>query len=178
LDGAQPRRKKPIARREALFQDFHVEATAFLHEIVATADALRAARDFGGEPAMHFGTRWRLLRAIERCGGAPTFTDLGRLLDMSRQGAREHVLEAARTGLVELFQAPEDRRAWQVVLTPVGRHALEQQRMPPFAWVFTLLNGLEPAAMRNTAHVLRVVRLRLERYEKDRRRVSGASARR
>ena len=64
------------------------------------------------------------------------------------------------------------------MLTPVGRHALEQQRMPPFAWVFTLLNGLEPAAMRNTAHVLRVVSLRLERYEKDRRRVSGASARR
>ena len=42
--------------------------------------------------------------------------------------------------------------------------------MPQFAWVFTLLNGLEPAAMRSTEHVLRVIRLRLERYEKERRR--------
>ena len=51
--------------------------------------------------------------------------------------------------------------------------------MPQLAWLFTLLNGLEPAAMRSTHHVLRVIRLRLERYERDRRRgVSAASARR
>ena len=47
--------------------------------------------------------------------------------------------------------------------------------MPHFVWLFTLLNGLEPAAMRSTHHVLRVIRLRLERYEKD---LSAASARR
>jgi hypothetical protein len=49
---------------------------------------------------------------------------------------------------------------------------LEAQRMPDFAWLFTLLNGLEPAAMRSASHVLRVIRLRLERYEKDRRRAA------
>jgi DNA-binding MarR family transcriptional regulator len=79
-------------------------------------------------------------------------------------------LETAEAGLVELFQAPDDRRAWQVALTPAGRRALDAQRRPQFAWVFTLLNGLEPAAMRSTEHVLRVIRLRLERYEKERRR--------
>jgi hypothetical protein len=41
--------------------------------------------------------------------------------------------------------------------------------------VGTLLNGLEPAAMRNAHHVLRVIRLRLERYERE---LSAASARR
>ena len=141
------RRNRPSAR------DDHVEATAFLHEILMTADALREARAFDGEPAMHLETRSRLLRAIERCGGAPTFTDLGRLLGMSRQAARGHALAAARAGVVELFQAPEDRRAW-----------------------------LESAKMRGTRHVLRVIRLRLERYERDlraaARRLSAASARR
>jgi len=161
-----PDRKRP--RR--LLGGFHVEATAFLFEIVATADSLREARDFFGEPAMHLDTRSRLLRAIERCGGAPTFTNLGRLLGVSRQGAREHALKAAEARLVELFQAPDDRRAWQVALTPGGRRELEYQRMPPVDWVFTLLNGIEPATMRSTQHVLRVIRLRLERYEKDRRR--------
>ena len=75
-------------RQTPLVRDDHVEATAFLHEIVMTTDSLREARAFDGDPAMHFEPRSRLLRAIERCGGAPTFTDLGRLLGMSRQAAR------------------------------------------------------------------------------------------
>jgi hypothetical protein len=53
--------------------------------------------------------------------------------------------------------------------------------MPDFAWVFTLLRGLEPAAMRSTSHVLRVIRARLERYGRQMRSarsVSPASARR
>lgn len=160
-------------RRRRPMRDPRVDATAFLLEIVATADSLREARDFVGGSAMYFGTRWRLLRAIERCGGAPTFTDLGRLLKMSRQGARGHALMAAEAGLVELFPSPDDRRAWQVALTPGGRQALERQRMPPSDWLFTLLNGLEPKTMQSTHHVLRVIRLRLERYERDRRRAAA-----
>jgi len=176
MDSDRPGQAPPLLRD-------HVEATAFVHEIVMTADALRMARAFDGEPAMHFDTRSRLLRAIERCGGAPTFTDLGRLLDISRQAARTHALAAAEAGVVELFQAPDDRRAWQVALTPSGRSALEQQRKPRIAWIFTLLNGLEPSPMRTTRHVLHVIRQRLERYENDLRAakralVSAASARR
>jgi len=149
MDSDRPGQAPPLLRD-------HVEATAFVHEIVMTADALRMARAFDGEPAMHFDTRSRLLRAIERCGGAPTFTDLGRLLGMSRQAARTHALAAAEAGVVELFQAPDDRRAWQVALTPSGR---------------------------TTRHVLHVIRQRLERYENDLRAakralVSAASARR
>lgn len=71
---------------------------------------------------------------------------------------------------VSLFQAPDDRRAWQVALTPAGRREVEYRRMPQFDWVFTLPNGLEPATMQATHHVLRVIRLRLDRYEKDGRR--------
>ncbi len=45
--------------------------------------------------------------------------------------------------------------------------------MPPSDWLFTLLNGLEPATTRSTQHVLRVIRLRLERYQRERRRARG-----
>ncbi len=83
---------------------------------------------------------------------------------MSRQAAREQAIKTAEAGLVELFTAPDDRRLLQVALTPAGRREIERQRMPDFGWVFTLLNGLEPSAMRETNHVLRVIRLRLERY--------------
>ena len=80
---------------------------------------------------------------------------------------RGHALQAAREGVVELFQAPDDRRAWQVALTPGGRRALERQRKPQLAWIFTLLNGVEPPPMRTTRHMLHVIRQRLERYEND-----------
>jgi DNA-binding MarR family transcriptional regulator len=165
--------------RGYLFREFHVDATAFLHEIVMVADGLKRARAFDGSSALHFAPRARLLRTIERCGGAPTFAHLARVLGISRQTAREQALETVRAGLVELFQPPDDRRVWQVALTPAGRRALDAQRMPPYAWVFSLLSGLERAEMRRTHDVLRVIRLRLERYEKDRRRaLTAASARR
>jgi DNA-binding MarR family transcriptional regulator len=163
--------------RSDLFRDFRVDATAFLHEIVMVAARLKEARAFDGSPALHLDPRSRLLRAIERCGGAPTFSDLARSLGISRQTAREQALETARANLVELFQAPEDRRAWQVALTPAGRSCLEQQRMPQFAWLFTLLNGLEEAEMRRTAHVLRVIRLRLEGYARDQRGIGSPLSR-
>jgi DNA-binding MarR family transcriptional regulator len=91
---------------------------------------------------------------------------------MSRQAAREQALKTAEAGLVELIAAPDDRRMLQVALTPAGRRELERQRLPDFGWVFTLLKGLEPLAMRETNHVLRVLRLRLERYRREMRRVA------
>jgi len=154
---------------------YRIEAAAFVYEIVLVADALKEAHTFDHDTALHFGRRWQLLRAIERCGGAPTFTDLGRLLGMSRQAARELAIKEAETGVIEIFPAHDDRRAWQVMLTPIGRRALAAQRVPNATWLFTLLNGLDPAAMRMIQHVLRVIRLRLERYERE---LSRAAARR
>jgi DNA-binding MarR family transcriptional regulator len=163
------------ARTRPTPDTFRLEATGFLFEIVNAADCLRAAKTFTADPALYLEPRWRLLRAIERCGGAPTFSDLGRLLKMSRQGAREQALPLVEDGLLELFRPPDDQRVWQVVLTPKGRRALASQRTPDTVWMFTLLNGLDPREMRATQHVLRVIRLRLEGYARD---LSAASARR
>ncbi|HJR71233.1 MAG TPA: MarR family transcriptional regulator [Gammaproteobacteria bacterium] len=164
--------------RRRLLAAYHVEATAFLHEILNVADRLREARGFDGEPAFPFGRQAEVLRAIERCGGAPTFSDLGRLLRVSRQAARVLAVAAERRGVVELFTSPDDRRAIQVALSPRGRRVLEARRMPQFAWVFTLLGGLEPDAMRATSRVLRVIRQRLERDAAERRRAELANTRR
>lgn len=169
-------RKHSVASAsKPLFREWHVEATAFLYEIVRTADALKDARVFDSDPALYFGARWRLLRAIERHGGAPTFAGLARSLGISRQAARELAIKAARVGVVELLTAPDDWRALQVVLTPAGRRELERQRLPQFTWVFTLLNGLEEEAMRETHHVLEVIRRRLERNRSEMRRAALAS---
>ena len=147
----------------------HVAATAFLHAIMNAADRLREARAFDGSPVFPSGARSELLRAIERCGGAPSFADLARLLRMSAPSAREHAIAAAAAGVVEFLTCQDDGRLVQVALTPAGRRLLEAQRMPPVDWVFTLLNGLEPRTMRSAEHVLRVIAARLERYEREMR---------
>ncbi len=157
-------RKQRVGRSE------HVEATAFLYAIIDAADRLHEARAFDGSRALPLDARSRLLHAIERCGGAPSFADLARLLKVSPPSARNRALAAAAAGVVELLPCPQDRRLIQVALTPAGRRLLEGQRTPPVDWVFTLLNGLAPATMASCEHVLRVLAARLERYEKELRR--------
>jgi DNA-binding MarR family transcriptional regulator len=161
------------AKGRPLFADYHTEASAFLFEILRVADALRAAKTASGSLAFEGGRRAQVLAAIDRCGGAPAFADLARFLHVSGTAARTFALDAATAGLVELFPSPDDKRSWQVGLTPAGRAAVEARRMPEFGWVFTLLGGLEPSAMRDTERVLRTIRLRLERDARDRRRAGG-----
>jgi DNA-binding MarR family transcriptional regulator len=160
---AAPAAKRRFARAE------HVAATEFLYAIIEAADRLREARAFNGAPALPLDARSDLLSAIERCGGAPSFADLARLLGVSRPSARARALAAVATGVVELFPCPDDRRLIQVALTPAGRRVLEAQRLPALDWLFTLLNGLTPAAMKSADHVLRVLAARLGRYEKEMR---------
>ena len=157
-----------------LFRAFHVEATAFLCEIVNAADRLREARAFDGSAPFRFDRQHELLATIERCGGAPTFSDLGRRLRISRQAARKLALAAENRSLVELFTVHDDRRAIRVALTAAGRRALASARTPQFAWLFTLLGGLEPRVMRETGHVLRVIRQCLERDARERRNARSA----
>lgn len=155
--------------RAPLFADYHSAATAFLYEILRVADALRGAHTFNGASALSTGRQFELLSAIDRSRGAPTFADLARTLRVSPPAARSLALSAAEAGLVELVACPDDRRSWQVILTPPGRAAVEAMRMPDFAWMFMLLRGLDLAVMRETERVLRVIRLRVERDERQRR---------
>jgi DNA-binding MarR family transcriptional regulator len=166
------------ARLQRAFETHRFEATAFLHEIVATAARLREARAFGGELALRLDPRYALLRGIERCGGAPTFAHLARRMHVSRQAVRVMAMAAAQAGAVELIADRDDRRNVLVVLTPTGRRTLEAGRLPDTGWLFTLLNGLEPGAMRSTQHVLVVLRRRLERYAADMGRARRAAKRR
>jgi len=166
--GATPARAATLGAKRNLGRAEHVAATEFLYAVIEAADRLREARAFDGSRALPLDSRSDLLRAIERCGGAPSFADLARLLRVSRVSARERALAAAATGAVELLPCPDDRRLIQVALTAAGRRLLEAQRLPALDWLFTLLNGLAPATMKSADHVLRVVSARLARYEKDR----------
>ena len=149
------------------------EAARFLYAIVETGDCLRAARDFSREPALRLDRRSQLLAAIDKAGGGPSFSDVGRALRVTRQAARAMILAAEKAGVVELFADPHDRRSLRVALTPSGRRGLQSRRLPASEWTFTLLNGLPPESMRATAHVLGSLRERLRSYEKELRQRSA-----
>lgn len=63
-----------------------------------------------------------------------------------------------------------ERRIVQIVLTRALRSRLATARSAKRSWARVLLNGLEVRQMGATAHVLRVIRHRLLRDERERRR--------
>ena len=155
------------ARRHRL-GEWEREATVLIHEILATAERLAAARDGAGRRIMRAEADAKLLAAIARSHGCPSISDLARALRISRQAAHRLVSSAARAGRVNLCPNVDDRRILQVELTAVGRALLNAERSTEASWVITLLNGLDRREIARIAEVLAVIRRRLARAEWDR----------
>jgi DNA-binding MarR family transcriptional regulator len=140
-----------------------------IDEIVTTAEQVAAARHVDGERVARTDPRWRLLRAIERSNYCLSISDLGRLLHVPRQRAHEIVVGAARSGEVEVLPNAHDRRILQVFLTARGRSTLSTARQRRSEWTGALLNGLGRRELRETIDILRTIRHRLLRDERETR---------
>jgi DNA-binding MarR family transcriptional regulator len=154
-------------RRRWMSNELHAEQAAFLQGITATANLLAAVRDSDGEPIYPTDARYNLLAALQRIGGWPSIAELARVQRVSKQAAREQVIGATRAGLLELLPDPQDRRAIQIGLTASGKRELAAVRTRQFNLVATLLNGLKAREMRLVAHVLSVIRDRLNAVRRD-----------
>jgi DNA-binding MarR family transcriptional regulator len=73
-----------------------------------------------------------------------------------------------RAGVVDLEPNPHDKRILQLLLTPTGRAQLAAARSAESLWLTTLLNGLGDHELTSAAHVVRVIRPRLERDARER----------
>lgn len=162
-------RESPTRRRRFGLRYWHREALALVDEITATAERIAAARGRWGQLVRRSDLRWRLLCAVESDDGRLTISDLGRALGISRQAAHRLACAAEREREVELRTHPCDRRILQLALTPFGKQTLEDARAEEVMWVTALLYDLEPREMRRTTHILRVIRHRLLRNERERR---------
>lgn len=76
----------------------------------------------------------------------------------------------ARDGDVEVLPNPDDRRILQVFLIARGRSALARARQRRSSWLAELLLGLARHELRAIIHVIRVIRHRLLRDERNRER--------
>jgi DNA-binding MarR family transcriptional regulator len=153
-------------RRRSKLPAWQWQATELIHEIVATAERIAAARHPEGALVYRNDARWSLLRAIERSPGCPSISDLARKLRISRQAAHELVTKAERAGQIRLLTNHDDRRILQAVLTPGSRIALDDALRREGEWVFVVLKGLGRHELAATLHIMRVIRQRLARDER------------
>jgi DNA-binding MarR family transcriptional regulator len=154
-------------RRQRLAKSRREEDTEFVRAIEETAKLIRDARAPDGEPVYRTDIRYRVLAGIESGGGWPSMSGLGRVLRMSKQAARQQVIAAARMGLLELLPDPFDRRSMQIGLTPSGKNVLAAARAREHVASDLLIRGLGERGKRLVAHVLRVMRARLLRAERE-----------
>jgi DNA-binding MarR family transcriptional regulator len=154
-------------------REWAIAETELIHEIVATAERIAAARALDGEPIVRTDAVSSLLHAVERSQYCCCVSDVARLLGVRRQTAHEAARRAELSGAVELLKNPDDRRIVQVLLTRRGRSRLAATRSAEALWTHVLLNGLDTRQMAATTHVLRVIRHRLLRDERERKVPTG-----
>ena len=169
LEGIDPAaRDADKQRRDRHYRVAQLARRELVEEIVATAEHVAAARDMHDEPVARADPIWRLLVAIERSSYCCSISDAARLLRLSRQRAHQTARDAERARLVELATNPDDRRIVQVLLTRSGRSVLAAARSREAGWLNALLNGLDDRRLAVTVQVLRVIRRRLLRDERER----------
>jgi DNA-binding MarR family transcriptional regulator len=161
-------RLKQARHRALLASRARFKQTELVEEIVATGKCIAAAK-VGGEPIAKTDPVSRLLAVIERAPYCCSISDAARLLRQPRQRVHETARKAEIAGLVELAANSDDRRILQLFLTRTGRSRLAAARAIENQWRNVLLNGLDEHRLATTVHVLRVIRQRLLRDERERR---------
>ena len=153
-------RVPPFHRRQIAEQEL-------ISEISNAAQSIAEARDWNGELVYRTDGIWRVLAAVARSPYCLAIADLGRALRVRKQTAHELAHAAARAQLIDLEPNPQDRRLLQLLLTPRGRSELAAARTAESIWLATLLNGLGDHELAATTRVVRVIRQRLERAERE-----------
>jgi DNA-binding MarR family transcriptional regulator len=144
-------------------------------EITATAEAIANARSVYDEQIIRVDAAWRVVEAVAHSHYCLSIADAARVLGVARQTAHPFVRAAAREGLLNLEPNPDDRRILQLILTARGKAELNAADARESTWLNVLLNGLADRDMATAAHVLRIIRQRLQRDARDlaRRRRQG-----
>jgi DNA-binding MarR family transcriptional regulator len=171
-ENESPQRDSPEIRRKRarLYERRRTAEQDLIDEITAAARQIAEARDPYGQPIFRTDGVWRVLTTVATSHYCLAIADLGRALGIRKQAAHELAHAAQRAQVIELATNHQDKRLLQALLTPKGRTDLAAARAAQRLWLMTLLNGLGDHEMTAAAHVVRVIRQRLQR---DAREVAG-----
>jgi DNA-binding MarR family transcriptional regulator len=169
MDPPTPKPASATTRiRQPPFQRRRIAEQELINEIERAARAVADARDLNGQPLFRTDGIWRVLTTVAHSSYCLAIADLGRALRVRKQYAHELAYAAVRAGVVDLEPNPHDKRILQLLLTPTGRAQLAAARSAESLWLTTLLNGLGDHELTAAAHVVRVIRQRLERDARER----------
>jgi DNA-binding MarR family transcriptional regulator len=128
--------------------------------LLAAGDALTA--DVGLSSA-----RWQVMGAIDMTGTPLPVAQIARNMGLTRQAVQRIADVLAGDGLVAYADNPNHRRAKLVGLTEQGRAVLQEVSRRQTEWVNRLAAGLAESDLRTAVAILRTVRERLERDERE-----------
>ncbi|MFF2621376.1 MarR family winged helix-turn-helix transcriptional regulator [Oerskovia jenensis] len=137
--------------------DFDAENAEFLTLLHA---AMRAVRREAGERLGRARTtpgQFRMLRALDRCGGPQRPSALAGILDVAPRSVTSKVDDAEAAGLVRRLPDPTDRRATLVELTEDGRRTLAAVAAERETSAGTLLSRLGEGDRHELLRLLRTV---------------------
>ena len=86
--------------------------------------------------------RFDLMAQLERQRDGLKMNELSRMLMVTGGNVTAIVDQLEHEGLVERFEAPEDRRAWLIRLTSAGRKSFAEMARAHEEWIVELLAGL------------------------------------
>ena len=76
------------AERLRMTEQHATQQAELIEEIAEAAEKIAAARSMTGDPVFRTDPVWALLKTVERAPYCCSFSDLGRLMKISRQHAR------------------------------------------------------------------------------------------
>ncbi len=161
--------RNTIERRRA--QRWQLAQAELIDEILGAGKRISEATTPDGVPIVRTDPLWRFLRAVQRANYCCSISDVARLIRVSRQRAQRLAHKAQLAGAIELVPNSDDDRIVQILLTPRTRAELARATRDERVWADKLLLGLNLEPMLTATRVLRVIRERLARDERERREV-------
>ncbi|MEM6986399.1 MAG: helix-turn-helix domain-containing protein [Pseudomonadota bacterium] len=106
--------------------------------------------------------RWQVMGAIDLAGHAMTVAQISRRMGLSRQGVQRIVNELVKSGLLELEDNIDHKRAPLVVISEAGQRAMIGVNRAQALWVNQLAENLNTRQVKQAVSLMKSIRERTE----------------
>jgi DNA-binding MarR family transcriptional regulator len=149
-----------IQPNEERFQQLSEAFAPLTVEIFRINGALLSAGNRLSRDLRLSSARWQVLGALQN--GPLTVPHIARNVGSTRQSVRRLIELLARQGRVKTLDNPHHRKSDLVQLTDDGQKVLNKLRQRQRNWHPRIMAGVNPAALRQAATLLRRIREQIE----------------
>ncbi len=139
--------------------------TALLITVFRLNGALLAEGDRLMRPLGLTSARWQVLGVVAAAVTPLPMASIARNMGLTRQAIRQVVNDLEAIGLVRFAPNPHHQRAHLVLLTPQGERANREAMSLQVPWASGLVDGLDPAKIRDATNVMTQLLARLNQKD-------------